>query len=118
MSGILQIYGMQFDLGPTPAGESSVSWRWLSSVFTSIAVDAFGIGPLSVTVSIVLAAVRGRHALDDELERRALTPGMAHVRAGEIVFSASRADEFVAWLRRQLMWYATQKPAIFTVFIS
>ncbi len=102
---IPQIYGMQFDLGPTPAGQRSVSWRWLSSVLTSIAIDTFGIAPLSATISIVLAAVLGRHALDDELERRSLRPGMAHVRAGEIVFSASRADEFVAWLRRQLMWY-------------
>jgi hypothetical protein len=114
---VSQIYGMQFDLGPTPAGQSSVSWRWLSSVLTSIAIDSICIAPISISVTIVLSAVRGRHALDEELERRAQLPSLVHVKAGEIVFKASRADEFVAWLQRQLMWYAVPAAQTDTVQI-
>lgn len=104
-----QIYGMQFDLGPTTVGQSSVSWRWLSSVLTSIAIDAVGVAPISVSVSILVAAVKGRRALDNELERRAQMPGLAQVKAGEVVFKAERADDFVAWLQRQLLWYALSR---------
>jgi hypothetical protein len=37
---------------------------------------------------------------------------LVQVRAGEVVFKASRADDFVAWLQRQLMWYDRTAPPI------
>jgi hypothetical protein len=108
----LQIYGMQFDLakGSTASAASpstSVSSRWLGAVFFSLFVDWFVSAPAGVSVGILIAAVSGRRALDEELERRARMTGLAHVNAGEVEFAAERADEFVAWLQRTLMWYGS-----------
>lgn len=100
---------MQFDRSSLPASSSSsssVSSRWLGAVFLSLALDCFVSAPVAVCVGILVAAVAGRRALDEELERRASFVGLAHVRAGEVVFAAARADEFVAWLQRTLLWYA------------
>ncbi len=107
---------MQFDLAPasttaastaSPLPSVSVSSRWLGAVFFSLFVDWFVSAPVAVSVGILIAAVSGRRALDEELERRASMTGLAHVNVGEVEFAAERADEFVAWLQRTLMWYGS-----------
>ena len=110
------VYGMKFDVAapstasptPTPAPADaglSVSGRWLKSVFMGVIIDAGATSWVVISIKIVLAAYRGLFAMEDELARQAELKYMGLVRHGEIEFSKSRSDEFVAFVLGALKWF-------------
>lgn len=98
------VYGMQFDLKPVPAGQATVGARWLYAVMTGFLIDVLATTWLVITATVFLGVVRGRASLDAELHRRAQLKELAEVKQGDILFSAQRPSEFVAFVQHKLMW--------------
>jgi hypothetical protein len=123
------VYGMQFDLMPSAQTTSTtstlgsvttsttqvvrpasvrrdmpVSLQWLLSVFSSLAVDVVISAPVAIIFGVLVATMRARYALGEEILRRSMLAINLQVKWEDIVFSEERMDEFASWIHHDLTW--------------
>jgi hypothetical protein len=99
----------QFDLEPTPAGQSAISSRWLSACFLSIGQDNLLNGPITICIKSFINAFLARKQLIVEEEKKLILDEMSQVKGSDLDFQLDmqdpiKIDEFVSWLMRKLLW--------------